>query len=170
MTGQGQLAVNTVVGEISQLEGSLRIANEEMAAAVKNADDGTFSKAQDIRDRIVQRLSALRSHKDRMDAAAGGQVEDDGQRQPQYQQPQADPRVVRAVETHFDRFSERFQWFDPESDDPDCNIVRAVDASLIRQGYQRHTPAFWQQMERTLASRYKLFPNREDDEGAGRSG
>jgi len=166
VTGQSSLAVNTVAGQISQLEGAIRIADEEMATAIKNADGDTFAKAQGIRDGIVGRLAGLRAQKERMDALAADQGDAGNQQQQQRQpaRPQVDPRVVQVVESYFDRFCDRFPWFDPESSDPDSNIVRAVDAHLVAQGHQRHTPVFWQEMERTLANRYNLKPSRENEQ------
>lgn len=169
VSGQSSLAVNTVAGQIQQMEGSLRLVDEEMAAAVKNSDGDLYAKAQGIRDQIVGKLYGLRSQKERMDSMAQEQVVDPRQTQQRQQQQQVDPRIAQTVENYFDRFCDRFPWFDPESADPDSNIVRAVDASLVAQGYQRHTPVFWQQMERTLASRYKLTPDKGEggDDDAG---
>jgi hypothetical protein len=127
VSGQSSLAVNTVAGEISQLEGSLRIATDEKAAAVKNNDGDTYAKAESIRDRILERLAILRAQKGQMDDMVSRQQ---AEPPPQYrqQQPQVDPRITRAVESHFDRFCERFPWFDPESTD------RATSATPRRSG------------------------------------
>lgn len=168
-TGQSHLAVNTIEGQINSLEGSLRIADEEMATAVKNSDGDTYARAQKIRDTIVGRLYGLRDQHTRL-AAAGGQIEEQmpqgraaapqGQRQ-----PSPDPAIVAAVEDHFERFNERFPWFDPTSQDADANIVRAVQRELVSKGHQMHTPVFWTQMERRLAD-YGFQANREGgDEG-----
>lgn len=161
--GQGHLAVNTVASEIAQLEGHLRIAGEAMADAVKNSDDANFTKAQDIRDAILTKLGGLRAQKVQLDKATGGQVnaQESGPPKPP-QQNQIDPRIARAVENYYDRFCDRHPWFDPDGSDADSTIVKAIDGELRAQGYQPHTPVYWQQLERTMASRYNLRADQAD--------
>lgn len=173
-TGQTGLAANTLEGQITSLESALRMADEEMANAVKNSDGDTYSKAQNIRDNIVGRLWAAKNrHSQLLDSTRrepederrqnGGQVQD---RQPPQQ---IDPRIVEAVEDRFDRFCERFPWFDPQSAEANCNIVRSIDQELAARGLQRHTPHFWEQMERRMAQ-YGLRPEQGDDgEGDGQN-
>jgi hypothetical protein len=157
--GQSAMSVTTLDGQISSLESSLRIADDEMAAAVKNSDGDTYAKALRIRDQIVGRLWGLKQDREKLspgDEATqhqnGGTVEQPQQRQQQRQ----DPRITNAVANHFEAFSERFPWFDANSNDADCNIVRALDAELVGQGYLRHTPVFWQELERSMSRRYGL--------------
>jgi len=163
-TGQSGLAVNSLEGQIVQLESALRMADEEMASAVKNSDGDTYSKAQTIRDNIVGRLWGMKNrHAQLMDTTMrereGGQVRPEPvqERRPA---PQIDPEIVAAVEDRFDRFCDRFPWFDPQSADADCNIVRSIDQELSARGLQRHTPNFWEQMERRMAQ-YGLKPDRD---------
>lgn len=173
-SGQSGLAVSSLDSQISTLENSLRITDEEMANAVKTQDGDTYAKAQRLRDEIVGRLYAAKAHRDRMAQAAaqfqrGGVVPQpqQPQPQPQAQQPQApDPRIVAAVEDRFDRFCERFPWFDPQSQDTDSNIVRAIDQELAASGFQRHQPAFWQELEKRMAG-YGLRPQRNANQDDG---
>lgn len=164
-TGQSGLAVNSLEGQIVQLESALRMADEEMASAVKNSDGDTYSKAQTIRDNIVGRLWSMKNrHAQLMDTTVRAREEGGQVRQPPAQErrpaPQIDPEIVAAVEDRFDRFCDRFPWFDPKSPDADCNIVRSIDQELAARGLQRHTPHFWEQMERRMAQ-YGLKPDRD---------
>lgn len=169
-TGQQGLAVNTLDGQMGTLQSQLRVVDDEMASAIKESDGDTYQKAQRLRDEIIGRLYTLKSNRDRMagegqDFGGGGQVDQQQQRQPQRQQQQApDPRVA----TYFDRFLDRFDWFDPDNSDANSNIVRAVDAELVQDGYQRHTPVFWQRLERRLSD-YGLRPNQasQQEDGGG---
>lgn len=170
-TGQGSLAVNTIEGQISSLENSLRIADDEMANAVAKSDGDTYSRALKIRDEIVGRLYGLRNQHARLSSsvmqqerADGGQVAPNGGGRQPAQQQQVDPRIIEMVEDRFDRFSERFPWFDAQGNDANSNIVRAIDRELAGQGYQRHTAAFWQNLERRMSD-YGLRPVRGEGDG-----
>lgn len=171
-TGQQGLATNSLDTQMATMQGQLRIVDDEMADAVKNNDGDTYKRAQSLRDEIIGRLYTLRVTRDRMaqttqteqaEQRDGGQV--DGQRQQQQRQQAPDPRVAN----YFDRFCERYDWFDPASRDVNCNIVRALDQELVTEGYQRNTALFWRQLEQRLAEDYKLRPGRgprqQDDEG-----
>lgn len=167
-TGQQGLAVNTLDAQVSTLQGQLRVVDDEMANAIKNSDGDTYARAQRLRDEIVGRLYAAKTHRDQMAGSGqegappmngGGPVNGQQQQQPRPQAP--DPRVLQ----YFDRFCDRYDWFDPESSDAKANIVRAVDAELVADGYQRHTPVFWRQLERRLAEDYGLKPGQSQDEG-----
>lgn len=165
-TGQTGLAANTLEGQIVQLQNSLRLADEEMANAVKNSDGDTYTKAQNIRDQIVGRLWGMKNkHAELMRSSESNTQEqqparrEGGGQAPQREAPRVDPMIVSAVEDRFNRFQDRFPWFDPESPDADCNIVRSIDGELVARGYQRHTPHFWEQMERKMAT-YGLTPQR----------
>lgn len=162
VTGQQGLAVNTLDGQYSTMQAQLRVVDQEMAEAVKTSDGDTYARAQRLRDELVGRMYALRSHRERMEVA---NPEDQQDRQPnghangghvQQQQRQApDPRVSN----FFERFCDRFDWFDSASQDANSNIVRALDQELVSDGYQRNTPLFWQQLERRLSDDYGLRPN-----------
>lgn len=165
-TGQQDLAVTGLEGQMSTLQGQLRVIDEEMANAIKNSDGDTYSRAQRLRDEVVGRLYGLRMHHARM---ATRESQEQPQPQPQPQpagttgnlqsapQTQAiDPRVS----SKFERFLDRFDWFDPQSTDANSNIVRAIDQELTGEGYQRHTTLFWQELEWRMAG-YGLKPNQE---------
>lgn len=170
-SGQQGLAVNTLDAQVSTLQGQLRVVDDEMANAIKNSDGDTYQRAQRLRDEIVGRLYAAKTHRDRMatdqqDGSAhlnGGGPVNGPQRQQQQQQQQRgpDPRVMQ----YFDRFCDRYDWFDPESSDANANIVRALDQELVADGYQRHTPVFWRQLERRLSEDYGLTPNGQSRNG-----
>jgi len=158
--GQAGLAANTLDGQIGNLEQALRMADQEMADAIKTNDGDKYSEVNKLRDEVVARLWATKQQRQRM--GEGGPVQQQApqqQPQPQPQQPRPDPAIQEMVADKFDRFQDRFPWFDPQSGDADCNIVRAIDAELIQQGGQRHTTQFWQAMEQRMA-RYGLTPNR----------
>lgn len=169
-SGQQGLAVNTLDAQVSTLQGQLRVVDDEMANAIKNSDGDTYARAQRLRDEIVGRLYAAKTHRDQMAAVdqrqdgsahlnGGGPVQQ--QRQQQQRQQAPDPRVLQ----YFDRFCDRYDWFDPESSDAKANIVRALDQELVADGYQRHTPVFWRQLERRLAEDYGLKPGQAQEEG-----
>lgn len=172
VNGHQGLTVNTLDGQLSAMQGQLRVVDEEMANAVKNSDGDIYTRAQRLRDELIGRMYALRSNRERLAAAAADQQDAPGhqnggavqqQQVRQQQAPAIDPRVAQ----YFDRFCDRYD-FDPESNDANANIVRAVDQELVGEGYQRNTPLFWQQLERRLAEDYKIRPNqaqRRDEEG-----
>lgn len=161
--GQAGLAANTLDGQINNLEQALRMADQEMADAIKTNDGDKYSEVNKLRDEVVARLWSTKQQRQRM--GEGGPVQQQAP-QPQYQQPpqpRPDPVIQEMVADKFDRFQERFPWFDPQSGDADCNIVRAIDAELMQQGGQRHTQAFWTTLEQRM-SKYGLNPNRGEDD------
>ena len=171
-SGQSGLAVSSLDTQISTMENALRITDEEMANAVKGGDGDTYAKAQRMRDEIVGRLYAAKTHRDRLAQSAlafqqGGGVPQQPQQPPQPQGPP--PQIVAAVEDRFERFCERFPWFDPESTDANSNLVRAIDQELSSKGYQRHMPEFWTALEKRMAQ-HGIRPERagsrnDDDDG-----
>jgi hypothetical protein len=161
--GQVGLAANSLDGQISSLEQALRMADQELADAVKTNNGDKYAEVNRLRDEVVARLWNSKQQRVRM--GEGGQVQQPPQQQmpPPQQQTRPDPAVAEIVADKFDRFQDRFPWFDPTSPDADCNIVRAIDAELTTQGLQRHQTAFWQAMEQKMAS-YGLTPNSGEDD------
>ena len=169
-TGQKGLAVGTLESQMATLQNQLRIVDSEMANAIKTSDGDVYSQAQKLRDEIVGRMYALKNNRDRLasdntDGAGDEQDLGEGRRPPGQSQArqQPDPRVA----DYFDKFCDRYEWFDPQSSTADCNIVRAVDAELVAEGYRRDTPLFWQSLERRLSSTYGLRPNMTPSDGDG---
>jgi len=161
--GQVGLAANSLDGQIGNLEQALRMADQELADAVATNNGAKYAEVNKLRDEVITRLWGTKQQRVRM--TEGGQVPQQAQPLPPSmpQQQQIDPAIKEAVDEKFERFQERFPWFDPESPDADCNIVRAIDAELLTQGYQRQTQAFWTTMESRM-SKYGLNPDRGGDQ------
>lgn len=160
-SGQQGLAVGSLESQITTLQGQLRMVDEEMAKSVASSDGETYDRAQKLRDTIIGRLYTMRQNHARLSEQqqqdpplnGGGQVRQQDQQQQQPQRP--DPRIV----DKFERFRDRFEWFDPNSRDANSNIVRAIDQELSDEGYQRHSTQFWQELERRMATDYGLHAN-----------
>jgi len=171
-TGQAGLAVNSLDSQINTLEQALRMADQELADAVATNNGAKYSEVNKLRDEVVGRLWQTKTNRENMARNAQAAYQQQPQQQQPQQQPrapQADPAITEMVADRFERFQDRYPWFDTNSGDADCNIVRAIDAELVTQGYQRHTPVFWSMLEQKM-SRYGLAPDRNggggDDEDA----
>ncbi len=161
--GQVGLAVSTIDQQISSLQQAMGLADQEMASAITSGDTAKLIEVQRLRDDIVMRLNNARQHRHRFEQQAQYAAQAPQQQAPpQHQAPQTDPRLDAAVEARFNKFLDRHPWFDPEDSSADANIVRAIDAELVTEGFPRHTSAFWNKLEQRMAD-YGLARKNGDD-------
>lgn len=164
--GQHQMVGSQITRTAAQLEATvgrcdnaLQVAQTQLAAAVSAADGDAVARILAERDRIsAERWQAVNDYK-RLEAqaerfAAGGGAAG-GQRQDQQPLTPEQRQQLNEREERFERlrdiFLDRYSWFDPEVDfdeaDRDHKIVLRIDRRLAAEGFQRHTKAYWHEME-----------------------
>lgn len=157
--GQLGLAASDLDSQIAQLQGQLEVIEEAQARAVKDGSDEDFRKAKRLEAVAQQKLGQLGAERARLVAYARQGAQQPGGPQ----RPNApDPRAARFAE----RFMERHDWFDPsDASDEDSNMVKAIDAALVNEGYDPGTKRFWVELEKR-AKRRGLgdYSDQEDDE------
>jgi hypothetical protein len=51
-------------------------------------------------------------------------------------------------------FMDRHPWFDPkDTNDEDSQLVKAIDDTLVNQGYKPNTSRYWKELERRVEAR-----------------
>jgi hypothetical protein len=153
--GQFQLSARDIDQRITYHRNAIDRADMEIARAIKEADGDTAVALQRERDKINYDLWQLEGAKRNIEEQAqqlarGGMVD---RQQPQFTPEQQ--QAIQAQEDEYERmrdvFLDRYTWFDPqEGDDPDHDYVKKIDRTLVTEGYQRHTKAFWHEMERRM--------------------
>jgi hypothetical protein len=154
--GQFNLSARDIDQRISFHTAALERADIELARAVKESDGDAFALINKERDKVYRELFSLQNLRQGLEDRAREMQQGGGAEQPR--QPQVDPRVQQAIreqESEFERmrdvFLDRYSWFDPErGNDADHRLVKRIDAEVTEDGYQRHTKAFWHEMERRM--------------------
>lgn len=144
--GQLGLAASDLDGQISQLQGQLEVIEAAQARAVKEGNDEEWAKARRLEREATQRLAVLGAERSRLVAFARQQQP----QAPQQRQPTPNPTAARFAQ----RFMERHDWFNPnDPTDEDSNIVKAIDAALVNEGYDPNQKRFWVELERRSRAR-----------------
>lgn len=157
--GQFNLSARDIDQRIQFNSSALERADIELARAVKDSDGEAFAAINKERDKIYRELFQLQGMRENLESRAR---ETFTPQQPQGQaqggQPQLTPeqqQYLQDQESEFERmrdiFLDRYQWFDPDQgNDADHRLVKRIDAEVTQDGYQRHTKAFWHEMERRM--------------------
>ncbi|MFZ9406477.1 MAG: hypothetical protein ACO26U_05200 [Burkholderiaceae bacterium] len=65
------------------------------------------------------------------------------------------------VDMKANRWATENSWFKPTGSDPDSDVVRSIDAGLVREGLDPATDEYWEELDRRIA---KYLPHRFADE------
>jgi len=151
--GQISLAAGEIDGQLRAELGRMDEIEAVMAAALKEGDSTTVTKALRLRDEARDRVNTLRFHKDRMDrelAAAPPPAYHQQQQQQGQQGAGPDPRAERLSEV----FMDRHPWFDPEDqDDDDSQLVVMLENQLAKRGSNPNSPRHWKELEKLVRQR-----------------
>lgn len=165
--GQVNLTMNTLDSQLSAAQQALQMADEEISKAVENSDGTRFRELQRLRDEASARVFQLSNAKQRMvyEAQTGGQVPPQQQRQ--QGQPSAQTTLNSKATDYTETFLSRFPYFDPNGNDEDTLLIKAIDDSVAAEGYRPDTPLYWRTLEERLAKRGFLpeKPGADDDDG-----
>lgn len=148
--GQLSLAAGDIDGQIQTEQGRLQTIDAALAKAVKEGDDVTFARANQLRDEARDRIAQLGAERYRLAAVARQSPQPAATAQRPAAAAAPDPVAVRHSET----FMSRHDWFNPDDPaDEDSQIVRAIDDALANEGYRPNTPLYWRELERRVAAR-----------------
>jgi hypothetical protein len=130
-----------------------------MGQAVEAGNGEDVAKALRIRDEAMKQVQQLQVMKHRQSQTAN-EI---------HQQPQGpDPEIA----SHAQEWVGRNQWYDPKGKTEESKIVLAIDQTLVEEGYNPKSEAYWQELDRRVAKR---LPNLKggsdnDDDGNARTG
>lgn len=156
---------NTVANSISNIDSRLndkiaevRAAERIMGQAVEAGNGEDVAKALRIRDEAMKQVQQLQVMKHRQSQAA----------QEIHQQPQGpDPEIA----SHAHDWVSRNKWYDPNGKTEESKIVLAIDQTLVEEGYNPKSEAYWQELDRRVAKRLPNHTGGSDNEdGNARTG
>lgn len=143
------LAAQDVDGQLNEERRNLADIDRAIARAVTESNGELHARALRLRDEANARLNALAYKRSQLEHVAQQQLQQPAQRREEAK-IEIDPRA----EAYSDRFMERHPWFDPlDGEDDDSQMVKAIDDTLVNQGYNPNTKRYWLELERRVAAR-----------------
>ena len=155
--GQQGITMQTLDSELSRAQQALTLADQEMARVVSSGDGSKLPELMRLRDEASARVWQINAAKTRLERAAQErEVEPDPrrqQRQPGPQGGQRQPSLDDRAQAYVETFMSRYPYFDPNGQDEDSVIMKAIDDKVAAEGYLPNTPMYWQVLERRLRAR-----------------
>jgi len=157
--------MSSVANTISNIDSRLndkiaevRAAERIMGQAVEAGNGEDVAKALRIRDEAMKQVQQLQVMKHRQSQTAN-EI---------HQQPQApDPEIASYAQD----WVSRNQWYDPKGKTEESKIVLAIDQTLVEEGYNPKSEAYWQELDRRVAKRLpNLKGGSDNDDGNARTG
>jgi hypothetical protein len=109
-----------------------------MAQAINAGNGEDTILAQRIRDEALREAQQLQ--------AAKAQVQQVRQQSQPQAAPQVDPRVV----TYAKEWMDANPWYNPNSGSEEASVVKSIDISLEREGYDPRSIGYWQELTRRV--------------------
>jgi hypothetical protein len=134
-----QVDAQSLDAQIAAAQRTAENAERVIAKAVEAGNGNDVAQAMRYRDQALDRVRQLQWSKQQ---AA----------QSQQQAPRAAP-IDDATMRHAQRFLSENAWYDPQGRDEDSAIVLAVDAALVRDGYDPRSEDYWAELRKRAARR-----------------
>lgn len=140
----------------NQALGGVQYAEQQLAKAIEIGDGARVPELLRQRDQALARAAEINRTRQQMNAP------------PAPAQQAVDPQVTAVVQRRAMDWASDHDWFNPNGTDPDSMIAKAVDASLVAEGFDPTTKRYWSELDRRLAER---LPHRfADNEDMGYTG
>lgn len=135
---------HTIEQQFSAAQNEIARAEAVLAAAIEAGNGADTAEALRARDAARDRAMLLREQHGRISQT----MESHQQRE---QQPR---RVAETNSTQYGRaWVQANPWFDPNGADEDSAITKAIDAQVLRDGYDPNTIDYWQELTRRVNER-----------------
>lgn len=132
-------------GRINQTKSLIAKAENVIAEATTNGKGAEAVEATRIRDKLRDDLKSFETQREEADEPTG--------------QPEPpNPRVIENVKD----WHKRNSWYDFRARDADSKIVRAIDDSLVEEGFDPTSDEYWQELDARIA---KHLPHRVKRKG-----
>jgi hypothetical protein len=143
-----QQDLSTVDAQLQRAARDAQTAEAVIAKAVAAGNGQDVTQAMRYRDQALARYNQLTAAKQQHLAAQA-----------------APPPVDNTVLEHAQRFIKENNWYDPQGRDEDSAVVLAIDAALVRDGFDPRAADYWDELRRRAARR---LPERFKSEGERR--
>lgn len=148
---------HTIDEAIAKVDRDMRLAEDVLAKAIAASNGEDAAKTLKIRDALSQRKSEL-AYAKMMQSQQAQQPEQRGE-----QQAQVPNEVLRQAK----KFVDENKWYDPSGGNEESAIMLAIDAQLVREGFDPSDPDYWTELrrrgERRLPDKFKRKASREVD-------
>jgi len=150
--------ISNIDSRLNDKIAEVRAAERIMGQAVEAGNGEDVAKALRIRDEAMKQVQQLQVMKHRQSQTAN-EI---------HQQPQApDPEIASYAQD----WVSRNQWYDPKGKTEESKIVLAIDQTLVEEGYNPKSEAYWQELDRRVAKRLpNLKGGSDNDDGNARTG
>jgi hypothetical protein len=150
--------ISNIDSRLNDKIAEVRAAERIMGQAVEAGNGEDVAKALRIRDEAMKQVQQLQVMKHSQSQTAN-EI---------HQQPQApDPEIA----SHAQEWVSRNQWYDPKGKTEESKIVLAIDQTLVEEGYNPKSEAYWQELDRRVAKRLpNLKGGSDNDDGNARTG
>ena len=154
---QHQADVNNVDVQLRAAINEFDMAEKVIAKAVAAGNGDDVAQAMRYRDQAMAKAQQLKAMKDR--AVAPRPVTP--------AQPEMDNTTLQFAK----EFVKENAWYDPQGRDEDSAVVLAIDQTLVRDGFQPNTEAYWAELRKRAARRLpEKFKPVESDARQARGG
>jgi hypothetical protein len=158
LTAQEQRAVqqdlSSVDASIQQAMNEARMAEQVIAKAVAAGNGEDVTQAMRYRDQAFAKANHLASVKQQREQSA------------RVAPVQNDTGIDPAVIEHAKDFMEDAPWYKPDGSDEESAIVLAIDAALMREGFDPKSDDYWDELRKRSARR---LPERFESKGNNRA-
>jgi hypothetical protein len=145
LTAQEQRAVqqdlSSVDASIQQAMNEARMAEQVIAKAVAAGNGEDVTQAMRYRDQAFAKANHLASVKQQREQSA------------RVAPVQNDTGIDPAVIEHAKDFMEDAPWYKPDGSDEESAIVLAIDAALMREGFDPKSDDYWDELRKRSARR-----------------
>lgn len=76
------------------------------------------------------------------------------------------PQIERKV-VHANKWMNENDWYDPEGDDEDSELVRSIDNRLAKEGFDPNTPEYWEELTDRI---HEKLPHKFEGHSSGKNG
>ncbi len=150
---QGAVMVDDALAKAQR---EVKLAETVIAKAVAANNGEDVAQALRYRDEAVQRARQLESLKQQARA--------------QPDQTQQQPQVPHEVLKRAQSFVNEHKWYDPSGANEDSAIMLAIDAQLVREGYNPNGDDYWAELrkrgKRRLPERFAAASTSDEDDDA----
>lgn len=151
--GRAQLGLHAgdIDAQIAGIQGQLETIDGAVERAMTEQNGALMRKALHLRDEANGRLALLGAERRRLEAVAQ-QAPQKLQDQPALRQGVVD--VDPDAERYSRIFMKRHEWFDPKDNtDEESQMVKAIDDTLVNEGYNPRTKRYWVELEDRVRAR-----------------
>jgi hypothetical protein len=131
-----QQDLSGIDAQIAHVANELQMADQVIAKAVEAGNGSDVTKAMQYRDQARERLAQLNVAKNQVAQARPTQ-----------------PAIDDLTLMHAQNFMSENSWYDPQGRDEDSAIVLAIDAALVRDGYDPKSADYWDELKRRASRR-----------------